>query len=74
MSAKRDSYGLAAADPDGNPKVIDVARDSVDFRDESDRDAGHVDKLPMIQLKVALLPALAVSMWQSDRFRSLNAR
>ena len=66
MGAQRDADGFAAAHSDGNPEVIDVARDPVGFRGESDWHACHVHKLSMAQLKVPVLAALAVSMWQSE--------
>ena len=72
MGAQRDADGFAAAHSDGNPEVIDVARDPVGFRGESDWDARHVHKLSMAQLKVPVLAALAVSVWQSRNIRSIG--
>src|SRR5664279_409144 len=67
MSAERDSEGFIAADPDGNPEMIDIGRDAVGFRGEGDRHARQVHKLPMPQWKVVMLTALAVSMGQASR-------
>jgi hypothetical protein len=47
MGAKRDSERFIAADPDGNPEVIDVARDPINLRCESDRYASYMDELSM---------------------------
>ena len=45
MSAKRDSKGFVSTDSKSDPEVIDVARDAIDFRGESDGDTRHVDKI-----------------------------
>ena len=66
MRAQSDANGFAGAYPDGNPKVIDVTRKPVGFRGESDWGARHVHKLSVSELKLPVLAALAVSMWQSE--------
>jgi hypothetical protein len=47
--------------------VIDISWDSVGFRGERDRHARDVHKLSMPELKIPMLAALAVSMWQASR-------
>jgi hypothetical protein len=43
MRAERDAQRTEITHPDRDPKVIDVARDLVDFRGERDRFARHAD-------------------------------
>jgi hypothetical protein len=65
MGAQRDADGLAAAYPDRNPEMIDVARDPVGLRRESDWDTSRVHELSMSQRKIRVLAVLAASVWQS---------
>jgi hypothetical protein len=67
MSAQRDADGFAAPDSDGNPEVIDVAWDSVGFRDERDRHARDVHKFSMSEGKIWVIASLAASMWQASK-------
>src|SRR4051794_40128676 len=66
MGAERDPDGFVPAHANGNPEVIDIAWNPVDFRGESDRHTSDVDKFSMAQVKVPMLAVLAVSMWQSE--------
>ena len=67
MRAERDPDRLAAASGDADPEMIDVGRDSVDFRGESDRFSRQPDEIAVSKTKprvpVRLFPA---SVWQSQ--------
>jgi hypothetical protein len=45
VGAERDPDGFPAPGPDGDPEMIDVRRNAIDFRGESDRSTGDMNKL-----------------------------
>src|SRR3954470_3003013 len=53
MGAERDADRLAGPDPDRDPKMIDVRRDAVHFRGESDRLPREVDKVAAPEGEIA---------------------
>jgi hypothetical protein len=66
MGAKCYAQGFAVGHSEGDPEVIDVARNFVGFRGEGDRYSRHADEVSIAQLEVSVLTALAMSVWQSE--------
>lgn len=70
MSTERDADRLAGADADRDPEMIDVGRDTIDFRGERNWSAGKMNQVAMVKSKVAARGLLSASMWQAFRERS----
>ena len=45
MSTERDADGLAVTEADGDPEVIDVRRNAIDFRGEGDWSANNMNEI-----------------------------
>ena len=70
MRAERDTDWFVGTDADRDPEMIDVRRDAIDFRGEGDGSSSEMDKVALVQPKVAPLGLLSASMWQAFKERA----
>ena len=69
MCAKGYAYRARCTGSNRYPEVIDVGRDTIDFRSKGDRRSGHMDKVPMTQLPLGMFEPLSVSVGQAAKER-----
>jgi hypothetical protein len=61
-----DADRFAGAKADRDPEVIDVRRDTIDFRGEGDWSSGNMNEVAVAKTEVAARPALFfASVWQA---------
>jgi hypothetical protein len=66
MGAECDADRCAGAKADRDPEVIDVRRDTIDFRGERDRSSGNMNEIAVVETQVIPRPALfSASVWQA---------
>ena len=70
VRAERDPNRFARPNADGDPKVIDVRGDTIEFRGESDGRSGEVDEIAVITRKGGAFGEVAAAMRQA--FKALK--
>jgi hypothetical protein len=66
MGTECDADGLAGAETDRDPEVIDICRDPIDFRGESDWSPGNMNEIAVAQTPMVARSALfSASVWQA---------
>ena len=64
MCAQRDSQWAGVPQADGDPEVIDVGGDAVNFGGKRDRLARDVNKLAVLRLETTALRMFSALVWQ----------